>query len=39
LAGGPKPQASRPSEEAVRFPLFGLLRGGQVKLRGLAGWQ
>jgi len=34
-----KTQASRPSEAAERFSLFGLLRCGQVKLRGLAGWQ
>ena len=34
-----KTQASLPSEEAVLFLLFGLLRSGQVKLRRLVGWQ
>ncbi|MGA2411637.1 MAG: IS256 family transposase [Candidatus Binataceae bacterium] len=34
-----KTQASLPSEEAVLFLLFGLLRSGQVRLRRLAGWQ
>jgi len=34
-----KTQASLPSEEAVLFLLFGLLRSGQVKLRRLIGWQ
>jgi hypothetical protein len=32
-------QASLPSEEAVLFLLFGLLRSGQVRLRRLVGWQ
>ena len=32
-------QASLPSEEAVLFLLFGLLRSGQVKLRRVIGWQ
>jgi hypothetical protein len=26
----------RPNEEAVLFLLFGLLRSGQIKLRGLS---
>jgi putative transposase len=34
-----KTQASLPSEEAVLFLLFGLLRSGQVKLHRLIGWQ
>ena len=34
-----KTQASLPSEEAVLFLLFGLLRSGQVRLRRLVGWQ
>jgi len=34
-----KTQASLPSEEAVLFLLFGLLRSGQVTLRRLVGWQ
>ena len=34
-----KTQASLPSEEAVLFLLFGLLRSGQVNLRRLVGWQ
>jgi len=34
-----KTQASLPSEEAVLFLLFGLLRSGQVKLHRLTGWQ
>jgi transposase-like protein len=34
-----KPQVSLPSEEAVLFLLFGLLRSGQVKLHRLLGWQ
>ncbi len=34
-----KTQASLPSEEAVLFPLFGLLRSGQITLRRLVGWQ
>jgi putative transposase len=34
-----KTQASLPSEEAVLFLLFGLLRSGQVQLRRLVGWQ
>src|SRR5271155_1504490 len=34
-----KTQASLPSEEAVLFLLFGLLRNGQVKLHRLIGWQ
>jgi hypothetical protein len=34
-----KTQASLPSEEAVLFLLFGLLRSGQVGLRRLVGWQ
>jgi putative transposase len=33
-----KTQASLPSEEAVLFLLFGLLRSGQVRLRRLVGW-
>jgi putative transposase len=33
-----KTQASLPSEEAVLFLLFGLLRSGQVTLRRLVGW-
>jgi hypothetical protein len=28
-----------PSEEAVLFLLFGLLRSGQVTLRRLVGWR
>ena len=32
-------QASLPSEEAMLFLLFGLLRRSQVKLRRLIGWQ
>jgi hypothetical protein len=28
-----------PSEEAVLFLLFGLLRGGQITPRRLVGWQ
>ena len=32
-------QASPPSEEAVLFLLFGLLRSGQVTLRRLVGWR
>ena len=34
-----KTQASLPSEEAVLFLLFGLLRSGQITLRRLVGWQ
>jgi putative transposase len=34
-----KTQASLPSEEAVLFLLFGLLRSGQVTLRRLVGWR
>lgn len=34
-----KTQASLPSEEAVLFLLFGLLRSGQITLRRLLGWQ
>jgi hypothetical protein len=34
-----KTQASLPSEEAVLFLLFGLLRSGQIRLRCLVGWQ
>ena len=34
-----KTQASLPSEEAVLFLLFGLLRSGQLTLRRLVGWQ
>ena len=34
-----KTQASLPSEEAVLFLLFGLLRSGQIRLRRLVGWQ
>jgi transposase-like protein len=34
-----KTQASLPSEEAVLFLLFGLLRSGQVRLHRLIGWQ
>jgi hypothetical protein len=34
-----KPQASPPSEEAVLFLLFGLLRSDQVRLCRLVGWQ
>ena len=34
-----KTQASLPSEEAVLFLLFGLLRSGQISLRRLVGWQ
>jgi transposase-like protein len=34
-----KTQAPLPSEEAVLFLLFGLLRSGQVRLRRLVGWQ
>src|SRR5487761_1288431 len=34
-----KTQASLPSEEAVLFMLFGLLRSGQITLRRLVGWQ
>jgi putative transposase len=34
-----KTQASLPSEEAVLFLLFGLLRSGQITLRRLIGWQ
>jgi putative transposase len=34
-----KTQASLPTEEAVLFLLFGLLRSGQVRLRRLVGWQ
>jgi putative transposase len=34
-----KTQASLPSEEAVLFLLFGLLRRGQVQLHRLIGWQ
>jgi putative transposase len=34
-----KTKASLPSEEAVLFLLFGLLRSGQVRLRRLVGWQ
>jgi putative transposase len=34
-----KTQASLPSEEAVLFLLFGLLRRGQITLRRLVGWQ
>ena len=33
-----KTQASLPSEEAVLFLLFGLLRSGQITLRRLVGW-
>src|ERR1700682_5986040 len=33
-----KTQASLPSEEAVLFLLFVLLRSGQVRLRRLVGW-
>jgi len=29
----------RPSEEAVLFLLFGLLRSGQIKLRRIVGCQ
>jgi hypothetical protein len=32
-------QHALPSEEAVLFLLFGLLRSGQVRLRRLVGWQ
>lgn len=34
-----KTQASLPSEEAVLFLLFGLLRSGQIALRRLVGWR
>jgi len=34
-----KTQASLPSEEAVLFLLFGLLRSGQITLRRLVSWQ
>jgi len=34
-----KTQASLPSEEAVLFLLFGLLRSGQITLHRLVGWQ
>src|SRR5712671_8184986 len=34
-----KTQSSLPSEEAVLFLLFGLLRSGQVTLRRLVGWR
>jgi putative transposase len=34
-----KTQGSLPSEEAVLFLLFGLLRSGQIRLRRLVGWQ
>jgi transposase-like protein len=34
-----KTQASLPSEEAVLFLLFGLLRSGQITLRRLVGWR
>ena len=34
-----KTQASLPSEEAVLFLLYGLLRSGQITLRRLVGWQ
>src|SRR6202790_161113 len=34
-----KTQASLPSEEAVLFLLFGLLRSGKVRLRRVGGWQ
>src|SRR5208283_42275 len=34
-----KTQASLPSEDAVLFLLFGLLRSGQVTLRRLVGWR
>lgn len=34
-----KTQASLPSQDAVLWLLFGLLRSGQVKLRQIDGWQ
>ncbi len=37
--GRTKTQASLPSEAAVLFLLFGLLRSGQITLRRLVGWQ
>jgi putative transposase len=33
-----KTQASLPSQDAVLLLLFGLIRGGDIKLRALVGW-
>lgn len=34
-----KTQALLPSQDAVLWLLFGLLRSGQIKLRRIDGWQ